>query len=165
MKRIVVALFLTVAFAVPAFSQMDMPMGGNGAGRGPMPGMGGMDRMGTMMGMCLQNADKIGLSDEQVAKMRPIHREMQKKQAQFKADLKIAEIELAEIMDVKDFDLEKANAAVKKISDIKTAHHLEMLKSMKEVRKIMTDAQFQKMKKLMPMKQQAKKPMRKMRRQ
>ena len=163
MKRMVVALFLTVAFAVPAFSQMDAPMKGGGAGMGPMSGMGGMDRMGTMMGMCLQNADKIGLSDEQVAKLTPIHRGMQKKQAQFKADLKVAEIGLVEIMEVKDFDLEKANAAVKKIADIKTAHHLEMLKSMKEARSILTDAQFQKMKKLMPMKGQ-KKPARKMRR-
>ncbi|RII28628.1 MAG: hypothetical protein CXR31_01740 [Geobacter sp.] len=163
MKRIVVSLFLTVVFAVPAFSQMNMPMNGNGMGNGMM--MGGMDRMGTMMGMCLQNADKIGLSDEQVAKMRPIHREMEKKQAQFKADLKVAEIDLAEIMDVKDFDLEKANAAVKKISDIRTAHHLEMLKSMKEVRQILTNEQYLKMRKLMPMKAQAKKPMRKMRRQ
>ncbi|MBT0651769.1 Spy/CpxP family protein refolding chaperone [Geomobilimonas luticola] len=163
MKRTVVALFLAVAFAAPAFSQMDAPVKGSGAGWGPMPGMGGMDRMGTMMGMCLTNADKIGLSDEQVAKLTPIHREMQKKQAQFKADLKVAEIELMEIMEVKDFDLEKANAAVKKIADIKTTHHLEMLKSMKEARTILTDAQFQKMKKLMPMKAQ-KKPARKMKR-
>ncbi|GFE56989.1 Spy/CpxP family protein refolding chaperone [Geobacter sp. AOG1] len=164
MKRIVVALFLTVVFAVPAFSQMDMPMQEHMEGHGHMMEMGsGMDRMGTMMGMCLENAEKIGLSDEQVKKLTPIHREMEKKHARFKADLKIAEIELMEIMEVKDFDLEKANAAVKKISDIKTTHHLEMLKSMKEARTILTDAQFQKMKKLMPMKAQ-KKPIRKMKR-
>lgn len=163
MKRMVVAVFLAVIFAAPAYSQMDMPMKGDGAGWGPMPVMGGMDRMGTMMGMCLQNADKIGLSDEQMKKLTPIHREMEKKQARFKADLKVAEIDLMEIMEVKDFDLEKASAAVRKISDIKTTHHLEMLKSMKEARAIMTEEQFQKMKKLMPMKGQ-KKPVRKMKR-
>lgn len=157
MKRIVVALFLTVVFAVPAFSQMDMPMKDHMEGHGHMMEMGGMDRMG----MCLENAGKIGLSDEQVKKLTPIHREMQKKHARFKADLKVAEIELMEIMEVKDFDLEKANAAVKKIADIKTTHHLEMLKSMKEARTILTDAQFQKMKKLMAVKGQ-KKPARKM---
>lgn len=114
--------------------------------------MGGMeDRMGANMGMCLDHADKIGLTDDQLKILTPIHREMQKNQARFKADLKIAEIELAEIMDSKDFDLEKANVAVKKIGDLKTARHLEMLKSMKEVRGNLTDAQFQKMKKLMPM--------------
>ena len=54
-----------------------------------------------------------------------------------------------EIMEVKDFDLEKASAAVKKIADIKTAHHLEMLKAMKEMRAVLTDEQFKKMKKMM----------------
>lgn len=52
-------------------------------------------------------------------------------------------------MEIKDFDLEKASAAVKKLSDIKNAHHLEMLKSMKEARSILTEDQFEKMKQLM----------------
>lgn len=160
MKKMLLSMLLTVVCAAPAFSQM-MPMQGHHDGHGMMMETGGMeDRMGTNMGMCLEHADKIGLSDEQLKKMTPIHREMQKNQARFKADLKVAEIELAEIMDIRDFDLEKANAAVKKIGDLKTAHHLEMLKSMKEVRGNLTDAQFQKMKKLMPM--NTKKPVKKM---
>ena len=55
-------------------------------------------------------------------------------------------------MEVKDFDLEKASAQVKKIEDIRTAQHLEMLKSMKDVRSILTDEQFKKMKEMMHMK-------------
>ncbi len=129
---------------------------------GHMGHMGHMDRMDDMMGMCLKQADQLGLTDDQIMKMKPAHSEMQKNQARFKADLKIAEIELAEIMEVKDFDLEKASAAVKKIETIKTAHHLEMLKHMKEVRTIVTDEQFKKMKKMMPMKAGMKKPVKKM---
>jgi len=94
--------------------------------------------------------------------MKPVHGDMQKKQARFQADKKIAEIELMEIMEVKDFDLEKATAAVKKIAGIKTAHHLEMLNAMKEMRTILTDEQFKKMKKMMPMKADEKKPAKKM---
>lgn len=111
-----------------------------------------------MMGICIEQADKIGLTDDQLTKMKPAHREMQKKQARYRADLKIAELELMEIMEVKDFDLENASAAVKKIADIKTAHHLEMLQSMKEVRGMLTDDQFKKMKKIMPMQAGVKKP-------
>jgi Spy/CpxP family protein refolding chaperone len=140
----------------------DMPMKGHGEGHGQMMGMGHMDRMGDMMGMCIEHADKMGLTDDQVMKMKPVHSEMQKKQARFQADRKIAEIELREIMEVKDFDLEKANAAVKKIEDIKTAHHLEMLKAMKEMRTNLTDEQFVKMKKMMSMKMGEKKPAKKM---
>jgi len=131
-------------------------------GRGQMMEMGNMDRMGDMMGSCIEHADKMGLTDDQVMKMKHVHREMQKKQARFQADLKIAEIELMEIMEVKDFDLEKASSAVKKIAEIKTAHHLEMLKAMKEMRTILTDEQFKNMKKMMPMKTVEKKPAKRM---
>jgi Spy/CpxP family protein refolding chaperone len=107
---------------------MDMPM----KGHGQMMEMGNMDMMGGDM-MCMGHADMMGLTDDQMMKMKPLHREMQKKQIRSKADLKLAEIELMEIMEVKDFDLDKATSAVKKIEDIKTAQHLEMLKAMKDM--------------------------------
>jgi Spy/CpxP family protein refolding chaperone len=154
---------LAFSAPVPAFSQMkDMPMMEHGQGHGQMMEMGHMDKMDDMMGMCLEHADKMGLSDDQMAKMKPLHRDMQKKQARFKADLKIAEIDLIEIMEVKDFDLEKAGSAVKKIADIKTAHHLDMLKDMKEMRTMLTDEQFKNMKKMMSMKMAEKKPVKQM---
>ncbi len=159
MKNILFPLFLTLVFAVPAFSQMmDKPMVDCKDCYLQKPGMSHFDRMGDMMGMCLANAEKLGLSDEQIKKLTPIHREMQKKRARFMADLKIAELEQMDIMEVKDFDLEKASAAVKKIADIKTAHHLDMLKSMKEVRSILTDEQFKQMKKMMHTKMDGAKP-------
>ena len=154
---------LVFSVPVPAFSQMkDMSMKEHREGHGQMMGMGNMDRMGDMMGMCIEHADELGLTDDQIMKMKPVHREMKKKDARFKADWKIAEIELMEIMEVKDFDLEKASSAVKKIEEIKTAHHLEMLKAMKEMRSILTDEQFKKMKKMMSMKTGEKKPAKKM---
>ena len=122
---------------------------------------GNKEKMGDMMDMCIKHADMMGLTDDQIAKVKPIHREMQKKQARFKADQKIAEIELMEIMEVKDFDIEKASSAVKNIAEIKTTHHLEMLKAAKEMRTILTDEQFKKMQKMMssmPMKMGEKKP-------
>ncbi len=159
MKKVLIALLLTGLFAAPAFPQMkDMDMSGHREGHEQKMEMGSMDRMGDMMGMCLQHAEKLGLSDEQIDKMTPLHRAMQKKQAQFKADLKIAEIDLKEIMEVKDFNLDLAIGAVQKIAQIQSAHHVEMLKSMKEVRTILTDEQFKKMKKMMPMMKAGKKP-------
>ena len=165
--------FLAFGVPVPGFSQQmkDMPMKGHGEGygrgmgmgdHGQMMGMGQMDMMGDMMGMCTQRADKMGLSEDQVLKMKPVTIDMQKKQARFRADLKIAQIELMEIMDVKDFDLEKANAAVKKIDDIRLSHQLEMVKAMKEMRNILTDEQFKESKKMMPMHTGGKKPAKRM---
>ena len=161
MRKILFSFLLVVVFALPAFAQMKgMPMMGQGRGHGPMMGMGNMDMMGGDM-MCMEHARHMGLTDEQMAKIKPLHREMQKKQIRYKADIKLAEIELEEIMEVKDFDLGKARAAVKKIEDIKTDQQLEMLKEMKDVRAILTDEQFKKMCKMMPMKMGAKKQLRK----
>ena len=152
MKKIVLSVLLTVIFAAPAFSQMmDKSMNGHGEGQRQMMEMGKMDKMGDMMNMCINHPDMIGLTDDQIMKIKPLHREMQKKQARFKADLKIAKIDLMEIMEVKDFDIEKASSAVKNIAEIKTTHHLEMLKATKEMRTILTDEQFKKMQKMMPM--------------
>jgi Spy/CpxP family protein refolding chaperone len=117
-----------------------------------------MDNMGEMMGMCIEHAEKIGLTDDQFMKMKTRHSDIQKKHARYKADKKIAEIELMDIMEVKDFDLEKARSAVKKIAEIKTAHQLEMLKSMKEMRTMLTEEQFKAMK-MMIMKMAEKEPM------
>lgn len=156
MKKLVLLLLLVV-IATPAFAQMkDEPMKPcqdcdmYRPQMGGMMGVGGVDRMDEMMGMCLKHADKIGLTPDQVKKITPIHREMEKKHVRYKADVKIAEMEKMEIMEVKDFDLEKAAAAVKKIADIRTAHQLDMLKSMKEARAILTEDQFRRMKQLMP---------------
>ena len=156
----VAAALLALSVPVPAFSQMkDMPMGEHKEGHGHMMEKCNMDKMDDMMSMCIEHADSMGLTDDQMMKIKPMHNEMQKKHARFKADLKIAEIELMEIMEVKDFDIEKASSAVKKIEEIKITHHLEMLKAMKEMRTILTDEQFKKMKKMtMPMKACEEKP-------
>jgi len=152
MKKVLLSLLLIVVFAVPAFSEMnDMPMKGHGEGHGQMMERGNMDMMGGDM-MFMEHANKMGLTDDQMAKMKPLHSEMQKKQIRSKADLKIAEIELMEIMEVKDFDLDRATSAVKKIEDIKTAQHLGMLRAMKDMRAILTDEQFKNMQKMCMMK-------------
>ncbi len=144
---LVMVALLAFSMPAPAFSQMmDMHMMDQKAGHGQMMEM---DKSGDMMGMCLENAEMIGLTDDQLMKMKTMHRTMQKKQAQFKADQKIAKIELMEVMDVKDFDLDKANSAVKKMADIKTAYELEKLKSKQEMHKMLTEEQFKKMKKMM----------------
>jgi Spy/CpxP family protein refolding chaperone len=153
-SALLAALALVVlSVPVPAFSEtMDMSIKEHRESHGHMMAEGHLDKMGDMMGMCSEHASMMGLSDDQVSKMKPAEREIQKKQARYKADVKIAEIELTEVMEVKDFNLEKATIAAKKIADIKTAHNLEMLKAMKDMRTMITDEQFTKMKKMMSMK-------------
>ncbi|BCS52707.1 Spy/CpxP family protein refolding chaperone [Geobacter sp. SVR] len=150
MKTILAVLFALV-LALPAFAQMHGSPGKEHApGQGHMEQVGPMDGMGgDMMEMCLEHADDLGLNPEQVRKINAIHREMKKKQIRFKADWKLAEMDLKEILEVRDFDMKRAMAAVQKISDLKTSHRLDMLKSVKDLRLTLTDEQFQEMRKMM----------------
>ena len=152
MKRILTALMLTVVFAVPAFADMngkEMKECACHEQKMGMPDMHrGMHKKGDMLGMLIKHADKVGLTDDQVVKLKAIHRTMEKKEIRAEAEKKITKIDLMEIMEVKDFNLEKADAAAKKISGIETSKHLEMLKTLKEVRSILTDEQFKKIKEM-----------------
>jgi hypothetical protein len=159
MKRVFLFLVVTAVFALPAAARdMETMMHEHMGPGGPMMESGSMDRMGEMMGKCLEHAEELGLADDQVKKLTPLHREMKKMLIRFNADLKLAEMEHMETMEVKDFDLDKALAEDKKIAGLKTAHHAEMLKLMKQVRTILTEAQFKKMKEMAPMMMKEMKP-------
>jgi Spy/CpxP family protein refolding chaperone len=145
MKNKMLSLVLTVFLAVPAFAEMNEMCGPEHAmEHGHTTALSSVDKMEDMLKMCIEHADMMGLTDEQLVKIKPVHRKMQIKQVKFDADLKIADIELAEIMEVKKFDLQRASSAVKRIAEIKTAYHLEMLREMETLRTILTDEQFKK---------------------
>jgi len=50
-------------------------------------------------------------------------------------------------MEVKEFNLDKAAFAIKKIANMKTIQQLEMVKTMKDMRAVLTDEQFKNMNK------------------
>lgn len=110
MKKVIFVIIMLLANGIVNAQMMDMKkdhmMGHQHGEMMMMDGMRGMnmDMMGDNIGMCLENAEKIGLTEEQKSKIIPIHREMMKLNARFKADIKIAEIELMEVMEPKDFD-------------------------------------------------------------
>lgn len=163
MRNALSVLVLSIVFSVPAFADMN-GMGQKRHGEGDCKcheqkmEMSHLEMMGHMMKTCLEHADMLGLTDEQVAKIKAIHRNMERNKVRLSADAKLAEMDLKDTLEVKDFDLDKATAEVQKLSGIKTNEHLEMLKSMKEVRSILTDDQFKKMKKIKPMMECEKKP-------
>jgi len=109
-----------------------------------------MDDINETMGACIEYAYEIGLADDQILKMKPVYSAMQKKQARFKADMKITEIELMEIMEVKNFDIQKASSVVNKNSTIKKELHYEILKSVQSLREILTDQQYKEICKILP---------------
>lgn len=132
----VAALALLISGAsVPAFCEsLDPSMKEIGAVHERVADIGNNDSMGDMM----------GLADDQAIKMKLLQSEMKKNLVRASADLKSAETELAEIMKVKDFDLEKANPAVTRIAEIKKAYYLETIKTIRDMRILVSEEQFRK---------------------
>ena len=117
-----------------------------GARNGLMVEMRTMSRMGAIMGRYIKHVENLALTEDQIMKIIPVHDEMQKKEAKFKADLKIAQIELTESALKKPYQV-RNNSAVTNIADIKEAHHVQLLKALKEMRIVLTDEQLRKMEK------------------
>ena len=150
MKKTLPLLWLSVIFAAPAFAQMhdnEINDYKKHEYKEHRIKKGDMNKMCVMIHMCLKHADKLGLSVEQVDKLKIIHHSMDIKVNRFQAEKKIANIELSGIIEVKDFNLKKANTALQKISNIGRNQQFEILKAMKAVRSVLTDDQFVKLNK------------------
>ncbi|MFH1701992.1 MAG: periplasmic heavy metal sensor [Nitrospirota bacterium] len=146
---------------------MDFPMkqmSGQGMSQCGQPMMGqgvmgmGRERMGhhrrwfqygvTLM---LQNADKLGLSDEQIKKLYEIKRKYSKDIIKQDAEMKIAEIDLGALLKESEINLSEVKEALKKVENIKTQIRYLRIMAFVEARKILTDEQKNSLKKLMEM--------------
>ncbi len=138
-------LTLVLAFGTTAFAQM---MGHPGM----MEGMGKREGMRHMMGMPGYGGgpfdvemfrDYLQLSDDQVAKLRKIRSDYRKEMIKRRANMKVAELELWELIDRKDLDMGKAEKKVKEISAMKADLMMYRLKALQETKKFLTDDQFE----------------------
>jgi Spy/CpxP family protein refolding chaperone len=91
---------------------------------------------------------EIGLTDEQVSEIRRIHGEARKAAIKRSADLRVARMELDELMAAPTLDESKIAARVRAIADLQAAALKERTDSKLAVRKLVTPEQFQKMQQL-----------------
>ena len=87
----------------------------------------------------------IGLSDEQVSEIRRIHRDARKAAVRRNAELRVARMELDDLMGAATLDEGKIAARVKAISELQAAALKERTDSRLAVRRLVTPEQFQKM--------------------
>jgi len=129
-------------------------------GQGMMCGMMGMGREG--MGhhrrwfkygvtLMLQNADKLGLSDEQIKKLYEIKRKYSKDIIKQDAEMKMDEIDLGALLRESKINLSEVKEALKKVENTKTQIRYLRITAFVEARKILTDEQKKSLKKLMEM--------------
>ncbi len=121
--RILPVILLSLLIFVPAASAQMM-----GHGQGPM-------NYKTM----------LGLSDAQWAKLKPLQLDYKKATIMEEANIRIAEAELYDLADNRNFDLDKVTEKLKEIERLKTQLAVTRYDSLKKTGAILTDAQFEKL--------------------
>jgi Spy/CpxP family protein refolding chaperone len=87
----------------------------------------------------------IGLTDAQVAEIRRIHSEGRKAAIRRNAEMRIARMELGELLGAATVDEAKVAARVKAISELQSAAFKERTEGQLAIRRLVTAEQYQKM--------------------
>lgn len=141
--------------AAPSGAKSQMMGGGMGdmmgSGRSAMMDGGGMHGMmhDGQMGMMehlfyLDRADEIGLSPEQVNKLRAIHVECRKDNIRNASEMKIAWLELSDLLSGDNWALKDAESLIRKVQTIEGDIQVRHLQAVNDARKVLTAEQLQK---------------------
>jgi uncharacterized membrane protein len=127
-------------------------MGMMGHGRGDMMGAGMSCMMGNgKKGMMeqrmahmfyLDQADELGLSTEQVGKLKALHTECRKDNIRNVAEAKIARLELADLLATDNWSLKDAEAMVRKAQKLEGDIQVRHLQAQSDARKVLTAEQL-----------------------
>ena len=133
----------------------DMPGGMTGSMMSPMMDgmMSGQNRGSMMMAGGMMNGQidfakmhqTLGLSDEQAERLRAGLRPFQKEAILALASLKVAELELADLLAVEKVDFGKVEAKLKEIEGLRTKARLSQLKATVAVKGVLSKEQLEKL--------------------
>lgn len=92
--------------------------------------------------------ERLNLTDDQVAKLKKIRSDYQKEMIKRKANLRVAMLELWEIIDAKNLDMGKAEKKVKELEVMQSDLMIYRIKTLQETRKFLTDEQYEQFREL-----------------
>lgn len=117
-----------------------------------MKGMcGGMGMMGQKMHCCKREfflccKEGLELTDEQVTSLKSIKMDFMKGEIQKEADLKLAELELKELMSAEKLNMVKVEKMIKNMHAMKAEKKIAHLKAFEKAKTILTPEQMEKKK-------------------
>jgi len=140
MRKILFAGLTMVAVLALVSVSFAQPRGGfPGAGFGLAVGQPGY------VNALIRFANNIGLTADQVAKLKSIASSFEKESAKAGADLRVANVELREMLDRKDANIADIEAKVKQVESLESSLMLSMIKAQIEARNLLTDEQLNKL--------------------
>ncbi len=110
------------------------------SGMGHMMGAGKMGMMGHRMAQMfyLDRADELGLSTDQVGKLKALHSECRKDNIRNVAEANIARLELADLLDSDSWSLKDAETLIRKTQNLEGDIQIRHLQGISEARKVLT---------------------------
>ncbi len=154
-KKLMIGIFaamMVFAGAYAASAQM------NGCPGGPADGVQGMPPMpemhppaiGMMEGLgpgprMWRNLISLGLDDKQKEEIKAIKDKVMKETIMQEADLRIASIELKEILDDDPVDMKAVEARLQRMETVRTALRLSHIRAMEEIKSKLTPEQRKKL--------------------
>lgn len=114
-----------------------------------MGGKGGM--MGMFMKPCkvMMIGRKLGLSDDQIKKMRDRLTDMKKQKVKIKCDLKLRKIDMMGMLMQEQVNMQEVEAKVREIMNLKADMKLAWIQAMQDAKGMLTPDQREKAKEMM----------------
>jgi Spy/CpxP family protein refolding chaperone len=119
-----------------------MGQGGMGGGRQGMPGEMGMPWPSQLVRMLKA---ELGLSDEQAKQLTQIFSQATKAGIKQRADIRIAELELRELLEADPVDMGQVEGKLKAIEGLPTTLRLSLIKAHEQAKGVLTPEQRQKL--------------------
>lgn len=132
---VITCVLVSTGWAQPA-GHPPMGKGGMQGPGGGHPGMGGMFSPSFMK-------DQLKLSDDQIQKFKKLRNDYEKESIKRGADIKIAEIELWELMDKKDLTADQIEKKVREVEGKKTDLRVYRFRHLMTLKTILSPEQFE----------------------
>jgi Spy/CpxP family protein refolding chaperone len=149
----VVAGVFAFGLALSGWAQMPPPGhppmgGGMGMGKGGMKGPGGGAAHPGMMFSPSFLKDELKLSDEQIEKFKKLRNDYERESIKRGAEIKLAEMDLWDLFDKKDFTADQMEKKVREVEAKKTDLRVFRFKQLSTIKTILTPEQFEKFRSL-----------------
>jgi Spy/CpxP family protein refolding chaperone len=119
-------------------------LGGGGAvGRGGSMGPGGSPSPAErpLITMMLHHRTDLGLTDEQVSRLEQLRNSFARESIRREADIRVAELDLAEVLSQEPLDLPQAEAKIREAARLRTDLRIARLRTIEQGKAVLTPEQ------------------------
>ena len=102
-----------------------------------------------MISLLLRNREKLGLSDDQVKKLEQLRSDFEKETIRNEADIRVAEIDLNNLLQAQSADLAKVEAKIRDIERLRADLRIARIRAIEKGKALLTAEQRKKLQELL----------------